>query len=135
MGAMLAQEVDGEEKIISTFSHKFNDAQLKYTVGEQELLAGFEACRFFHHIIYGCEILIRSDHKNLCFSETNSANLRVQRQRITMDQEYGVTFEHLPGVDNTGADGLSRLPMYDTISTRDSAERGLCYERPGQGQQ
>ena len=32
MGAMLIQEVNGIEQVISTFSRKFNDAQLKYTV-------------------------------------------------------------------------------------------------------
>jgi hypothetical protein len=44
MGAMLTQELDGTEQVISTFSQKFNDAQLKYTVGKQELLAAHEAC-------------------------------------------------------------------------------------------
>ncbi|KAL7488465.1 hypothetical protein ACHAW6_014046 [Cyclotella cf. meneghiniana] len=59
MGAILTQEINGTEQVISTFSRKFNDAQLKYTVGEQELLAAHEACRFFHDIIFGCDILIR----------------------------------------------------------------------------
>jgi hypothetical protein len=72
MGAMLAQEFNGKEQIISTFSRKFNDAQLKYTVGEQELLAAHEACRFFHDIIYGCDILIRCDHKNITSIDTNT---------------------------------------------------------------
>jgi hypothetical protein len=35
MGAMLVQEVDRVEQIISTFSWKFNDAQLKYSAGER----------------------------------------------------------------------------------------------------
>ncbi len=39
MGAMLVQEFDGIEHVISTFSQKFNNAQLKYSVSEQELLA------------------------------------------------------------------------------------------------
>ncbi len=43
MGAMLAQEVDSNEHIINTFLWKFNDAKLKYTVGEQELLAAHNA--------------------------------------------------------------------------------------------
>jgi len=43
MGAMLAQPINGTEEIISMFSQKFNNTQLKYTEGEQELLAAFEA--------------------------------------------------------------------------------------------
>ena len=70
MGAMLVQEVDGIEQVISIFSRKFNDAQLKYTVSKQELLAAHEACRFFHNIIYGCDILIRCDHKNITNAKT-----------------------------------------------------------------
>ena len=57
MGIILTQEFDGTEQLISTFSCKFIEAQLKYTVGEQKLLATHEACRFFHDIIYGCDIL------------------------------------------------------------------------------
>ena len=115
MGAILVQENNGIEQVISTFSRKFNDAQLKYTVGEQELLAAHEACRFFHNIIYGCEILIRCDHKNITNAETKHANLRILRQRITLDQDYGAKFEHFAGELNTGADGLSRLQMTDDI--------------------
>ncbi len=58
MGAMLVQDINSTEQVISTLFQKFNDAQLKHSVGEQELLAVHEACRFFHDIIYGCEILI-----------------------------------------------------------------------------
>eukprot|EP00804_Cyclotella_cryptica_P005306 CCRYP_015788-RA/>CCRYP_015788-RA protein AED:0.17 eAED:0.18 QI:0/0/0/1/1/1/2/0/513 len=100
----------------------FNDAQLKYTVGEQELLAAHEACRFFHDIIYGCEILIRRDHKNLTNLETKHTNLRVLHQRLTLDQEYGAKFEHLAGELNTGADRLSRLAMTDKIPANCTAE-------------
>ena len=56
MGALLVQEIDNIEQVISTFSRKFNEAQLKYTVGKQELLAAHEACRFFHDIIVWMQI-------------------------------------------------------------------------------
>jgi hypothetical protein len=52
MEALLVQEVDGVKQVISTFSRKFNDTQLKYSVGEQKLSTGHETCRFFHDIIY-----------------------------------------------------------------------------------
>jgi hypothetical protein len=54
MGAVLAQ--DG--KIISTFSCKFNNAKLKYTVTGQELLVAVKACKHFEQIIWRCEIRI-----------------------------------------------------------------------------
>ena len=61
MGALLVQ--DGN--VVSTFSRKFNDAQLKYTVTGQELLAASEACKHFAQIIRGCEIRIHTDHQML----------------------------------------------------------------------
>ena len=95
MGAMLAQSINGTEEIISVFSRKFNDAQLKYTVGEQELLAAFEACRFFHDIIYGCEVIIRSDHMNITRAETKHTSLRILRQQITLDRVTRTTQMHV----------------------------------------
>ena len=101
--------------MVGTFSRKFNKAQLKYPVGEQELLAAHEAAQYFSPLIRGCELLIKSDHKNLSAPTTKHTNLRVLRQRITLDQEFQATFDHLPGEDNTGADRLSPLEMYDEV--------------------
>jgi hypothetical protein len=76
MGAILVTELDRVEHVISTFSRKFNDAQMKYRVGKQELLAAHEACKFFHNIIYGSKILIITcDHTNITNAETKHINL------------------------------------------------------------
>ncbi len=111
MGAILVQ--DG--KVISTFSRKFNDAQLKNTVTGQELLAASEACKHFGQMIRGCEIGIHTDHQNLTHNDTVHVNLGEQRTRIFLEQEFAPTFVHIAGADNTGADGLSRLPMLDQV--------------------
>jgi hypothetical protein len=66
MGPVLVQ--DG--KVISIFSRKFNNAQLNYTVTDQELLAVLEACKHFKQIIHGCNITVHTDHKNLTFNTT-----------------------------------------------------------------
>ena len=120
MGALLVQ--DG--KVISTFSRKFNDAQLKYTVTGQELLAAAEACKHFAQMIHGCEVRIHTDHQNLTHQDTVHVNLREQRTRIFLDSEFGATFVHIAGEKNTGADGLSRLPMFDDVPA-DTAEHHL----------
>ena len=44
-------------------------------------------------------------------AETKHTNLRVLRQCITLDQDYGAMFEHLAGELNAGTDGLSCLKM------------------------
>jgi hypothetical protein len=75
MGALLCQTQNGKEVNISTYSEKFNDTQLKYPVGEQELLAAHRVCRPFRHIILGSEVLIKTAHKNLTFDEVRHASL------------------------------------------------------------
>jgi hypothetical protein len=71
MGAVLVQN----GKVILTFSRKFNNAQLKYTVTYQELLAILEACKHFKQIIHGCNITVHTDHKNLTFKQPNNLTL------------------------------------------------------------
>lgn len=44
MGARLTQ-VGGVEQVLSTFSSKFKEAQLKNLIGELELLVASEACQ------------------------------------------------------------------------------------------
>ena len=115
MGAMLAPVYDGVEQIVSTFSRKFTKAQLKYTDREQELLVAYKACKHFHPIKYGCDVTIECDHTNITRAETQHANLCVLWQLIALDHVYQAKLEHIAGTSNTGADGLSRLHMYDTI--------------------
>jgi hypothetical protein len=116
MGAVLVQE----GKTVSTFSRKFNEAQLKYTVTEQELLGILESCKHFKNIIHGCNVTVHTDHKNLTYSPTQCANARVERTMILLNEEFGVTIEHIKGKDNTGRDGLSRLAFLDIALKTDA---------------
>ena len=82
------------------------------------MLACVEACKHFTQIIRGCELRIHTDHKNLTHDDTQHVNLREQRARIFLDVEFAPTFHHISGIDNTGADGLSRLPMTEETPIR-----------------
>ena len=44
---------------------KLNDTQMHYPVTEKELLAIFETLRHNHNMLHGCEIVVKTDHKNL----------------------------------------------------------------------
>ncbi len=77
MGAVLVQ--DG--KVISTFSRKFNDTQLKYTVTDQEQLI-LEACKHNKQIIHGHNITVHTNHKNLTFNMAQQSNACVKRSLI-----------------------------------------------------
>ncbi len=80
-------------------------------------MAAVEACKHFAQIIRGCEIRIHTDHQNLTHDDTCHANLREQCARIFLDAKFAPTFVHIKGMDNTAADGLSRLPMADNAPT------------------
>jgi hypothetical protein len=107
MGAVL--EHDG--KIVSMFLQKLNNAQLKYTVTGQELVAAVEACKHFAQIIKGCNIWIHTDHQNLTHDDTCHVNLRELCTRIFLDAGFAPSFVHIKGRDNTAADIISQLPM------------------------
>jgi hypothetical protein len=111
MGAVLVQN----GKVISTFSRKFNDAQLKYTVTDQQLLAVLEACKHFKQIIHSCNITVHTDHKNLTFNTAQQSNDCVERFLILFQEEFRVKLEHIPGEENTAAEGLSRLAFDENL--------------------
>jgi hypothetical protein len=52
---------------------------------------------FLHDIIYGCDIIMPCDHMNITQAETKHTNIFVLCQCLTLDQEYGATFEHIAG--------------------------------------
>ena len=66
MGGLLTHD----NMTISCFSKKLTPAQQNYTVTDKELLAVCEALKHNHNIIFGSEVTIRTDHKNLCQDDT-----------------------------------------------------------------
>ena len=81
-------------------------------------MAAYECCKHFHPIIQGHLVLVRSDHKNLQFTDAKHTNLQVIQTRLALDQEYQANIKHYPGNLNLGADGLIRLPFHYKIPER-----------------
>ncbi len=114
--------VTQDGKTISCFSCKLTPAQQRYTTTDQELLAIDETLKHHHNIIYGCDIIVKTDHKNLTHSDTKHTSQRVLRQRISIDQVYQAKLEYYEGSLNEGADGLSRLPITESSKTQAQEE-------------
>ena len=107
LGAVIMQD----KKPIAFYSRKLNTAQRRYTTTERELLSTMETCKEYKNILLGYPIIVFTDHKNNTFNGLKASD-RVLRWLLLLE-EYGVTFECLPGKKNVVADALSRLDIDD----------------------
>ncbi|GFH49966.1 hypothetical protein CTEN210_06442 [Chaetoceros tenuissimus] len=104
LGAVISQN----GKPIAFFSRRLSKSQRNYTTTEKELLSIVECLKQFRNILFGYEINVYSDHKNLVYEATLSESQRVMRWRLLLE-EFGPNIIHIAGVDNIVADTLSRL--------------------------
>ena len=105
LGSVISQN----NKPIAFYTRKLNPAQTRYTTTERELLAIVETLKEFRNILLGQQIVIHTDHKNLCYKNFNTN--RVIRWRLLLE-EYGPTIKYIKGEKNVVADALSRLDLH-----------------------
>ena len=106
IGAVISQE----GKPIAFFSRKFNTAQRNYTTTEKELLAIIECLKQFRNILFGYEIIVYSDHKNLVRAATISKSQRVMHWQLLLE-EFAPNIHHISGEENVVADTISCLSL------------------------
>ena len=108
VGAVLLQEVAGEMFPVAYASKKLNKAQRRYSVIERECLAVVWGVLKFEPYLYGKEFVIETDHQPLtCIRKSKVANGRIMRWALAL-QPYRYRLKVIKGVDNVGADYLSR---------------------------
>jgi transposase InsO family protein len=119
MGAVLAQEQAGGEKVIAYASQHFSRAEVrKYSTIEKEAAAVLWACKKFDPYLHGARFRIVSDHAPLkwLFGKVGA------KGRIGRWQAHLLEFEGLEGIDhlkgslNVPADTLSRVPEILSMS-------------------
>jgi hypothetical protein len=111
VGGILFQRVttsDGlvEERPIAFVSKAFNATEQKWSTIEQEGYAIFHCIQKLDHYLMGRQFTVETDHRNLVYM-ANSATPKVVRWRLRL-AEYDFVVQHIAGVDNVVADGLSR---------------------------
>ena len=105
LGAVISQN----NKPIYLFYRKLSKPQRNYTTTEKELLAIVECLKQFRGIIFGYEINVFSDHKNLVYAATLSESQSAMRCQLILE-EFDPNIQHISGVDNIVSDTLSILP-------------------------
>ena len=122
IGAVLSHQMpDISDKPVAFASRTLAPAERNYAQIEREGLAIIFGVTKFHKYVYGRDFVIQSDNRPLLgllkqdkmISPLESA--RIQRWALTLSN-YQYHLRYKPGVQNTNADGLSRLPLPTKIA-------------------
>ncbi|GFQ86474.1 retrovirus-related Pol polyprotein from transposon 17.6 [Trichonephila clavata] len=65
VGAVLSQEIDGQERVIAYWNKCLSKPERNYCVTRKELLAIVKAVENSHSYVYGRKFLLRTDHASL----------------------------------------------------------------------
>ena len=119
VGAVLLQQhQDGSMSTISFASRRLSVCEQNYAQIDREGLAVVFALNKYSKFLLGRKFVLRTDHRPLIhiFNPskpiTKIANARLIRWSVLL-LSFDYIIEHLPGIQNTIADCLSRLPIED----------------------
>ncbi|GIL51403.1 hypothetical protein Vafri_7303, partial [Volvox africanus] len=94
---------------IAFTSKKFSGAEIRYTTGEQELLAVIHALKEWRCYLEGRPFTLKTDHKPLTFLQSVPTLNRRQARWMEFLARFDCVWEHIAGRINI-ADALSRHP-------------------------
>ncbi len=101
LGAVITQD----NRTIAFFSRKLSETQQKYSVTEIELLAIVETLKEFKGMLWGQDIKVYTDHKNLTRDALGLTSDRVYCWQLLLG-EYAPKIIHIKGIHDTVADAI-----------------------------
>ena len=109
IGAALMQIHDGKELPVPYFSRVLKPAETRYSTYEAELLASFEAVKYFDDLLRGRKFTLKVDNSALAELKTRSHFFdgRVGRQLFALNQ-FDFNIIRIPTQQNPIADWASR---------------------------
>lgn len=108
--AQLGSVILQNDKPVAFFSRKLTGAQRNYPIPDKEALSIVETLQEFRPILFGAQLTIKTDHKNL--TQPNIKSQRLLNWRLLIE-EYAPHIQYIPGSANVGADVLSRFPIVE----------------------
>ena len=70
IGAVLSQNVNGKEHPLAYASRLLSSSQVNYSITKKECLALIWSLEKFRPLIWGCKLIIITDHEALCWLRT-----------------------------------------------------------------
>ena len=110
VGAVLMQDQGKGLQPIAFLSKKMLDAETRYPVHEQELLAIIHALSSWRHYLSGRKFKVMTDHKSLQYFKTQPQLSGRQSRWKDVIANFDFDIEYIEGKSNPVADGLSRRP-------------------------
>jgi hypothetical protein len=92
LGAVITQD----NRPIAFFSRKLSETQQKYSVTEIELLAIVETLKEFKGMLWGQDIKVYTDHKNLTRDALGLTSDRVYHRQLLLE-EYAPEIMYIKG--------------------------------------
>lgn len=115
LGAVLQQDHGKGLQPVRFWSRKMNDAETRYAVQEQELLAIIDILKNWRHYFYGRNFTIETDHESLkWFFAKEKLNPRQCRWQMQV-AIFTFNVKYLEGRRNVVADGLTRLESIEEV--------------------
>ena len=111
MGAVLSQQVNGREVVVSYFSRSLSTHERNYPVFEKECLAIVAALKHYYHYLATGDFTVFTDHRSLATLfrwDLKDHHGRIPRW-IAFLQSFSFTAVYKKGSTHCNADALSRL--------------------------
>lgn len=124
IGAVLQQWKDETWQPLAFFSRKLSPSQAKYSPYDRELLAIYEAIKYFRHMLEARHFIIYTDHKPISFAFHERKKNCSPRQYRHLDYiaQFTTDIRHISGKNNVVADTLSRVEELEApVSLKDLA--------------
>jgi len=107
-GAVLMQQHEEGLRPIAFLSKRMTDAEQRYPVHEQELLAILNALKAWRHYLGGKHFTVLTDHQSLQYVETSAMATPRQLRWSAWLAEFDFSIKYMRGELNGAADALSR---------------------------
>ncbi len=103
--------------------------QQKYSVTAIELLAIVETLKEFKGMLWGQDIKVFTDHKNLTRDALDLTSDRVYCWRLLLE-EYAPIIMYIKGIHNSVADAISQLEYDPKLSTTNNYTHAMLGVEP-----